>query len=67
MPRALSLNTSFDGANRDVCPFLPAYINYSSYVSCKLGKTLVEAFDFFEDQVHRSDMFRDCIMEQANK
>ncbi len=27
----------------------------------------MEAFDFFEHQVHRSDMFRDCIMEQASK
>jgi hypothetical protein len=27
----------------------------------------VEAFDFFEHQDHSSDMFRYCIMEQANK
>ncbi len=51
----------FDGADIDV------YTNYSSYVSCKLGKLLLEACEYCERTLKRSDMFRGSVMEQAKK
>jgi len=61
------LDISFNGANRDVWPLLPGYVNYAPYVTCKLGKTLLEACAFYEAQLKRSDMFRETAMEQAKK
>jgi hypothetical protein len=61
------LDVSFDGADKDVWPLLHGYTNYSSYVSYKLGKLFLEACEYCERTLKRSDMFRGSVMEQAKK
>ena len=60
-------DVSFEGADKSMWPFLPGYEHWETYVTYKLGKTILEARAFYDSTFNRSDMFRGCIMDQADK
>ncbi len=60
-------DVSFEGANKSIWPFLPGFTNLKTYITYKLGKTILEAREFYDKHLMRSDMFRACIMDEALK
>jgi hypothetical protein len=61
------LDVSFEKANRNLWRFVPGYKCFTSYVTWSLGKTLLEAQEFFTKTLLRPNLLRVCILEEAKK
>ena len=60
-------DVSFESADRDVWPFLPNYKCFKSYVTWRLGRTILEARKVFLQRLKRSNILRADVLEQAEK
>jgi hypothetical protein len=58
---------SFHGVDKSIWPFLPGLKNLKTYVTYNLGKTILEAREFYDKQLRRSEMFRVFITDEAEK
>jgi hypothetical protein len=61
------LDVSFEKANRNLWRYVPGYKCFTSYVTWSLGKTLLEAQEFFTKNLLRPNLLRVCILEEAKQ